>query len=318
MFLTLPLVFSVPRASSSIWSPAPGSIIDPQTGLQTRIVHRPSGITLVLIPAGQFRMGSPENELDRGRSERQHPRIIRKPFYMGETEVTVAQFRRFVNTAKYLTDAERGTEEGGHHKGAFATIADGERDWSAVANWRNPFPNFKEYCLSDDHPVVQVSWNDAKRFVDHFGLQLPTEAQWEYAMRAGTTTRFFWGDSEAGGKGYGNIKDLASKKRFSRWVQSFPFDDGSTFVNVVGSYKPNPWKLHDMVGNVQEWIQDQYVREYPPDGADESAIENGVGRVMRGGSWFDAPDSQRAAKRFGFAQQGRRDFIGFRVVMKIP
>ncbi len=302
----------------SAWLPAPGSTIDPQTGLQTRIVHRESGIVLVLIPAGKFQMGSPETEPDRGRGERQHLRIIRQPFYMGETEVTVAQFRRFVNATKYLTDAERGTEEGGHHKGAFATVADGERDWSEVASWQNPFPNFKEYKLRDDHPVVQVSWNDARRFVEHYGLQLPTEAQWEYAMRAGTTTKYFWGDDEAGGKGYGNIKDAASKKRFVRWVQSFPFDDGSTFVNVVGSYKPNPWRLRDMVGNVQEWCQDQFVREYPPDGSDESAVENGSGRVMRGGSWFDAPDLQRSAKRFGFAPQGRRDFIGFRVVMKAP
>lgn len=298
--------------------PAPGSTIDPQTGLQTRIVHRESGIVLVLIPAGKFQMGSPETEPDRGRGERQHLRIIRQSFYMGETEVTVAQFRRFVNATKYLTDAERGTEEGGDQKGAFATVADGERDWSEVASWQNPFPNFKEYKLRDDHPVVQVSWNDARRFVEHYGLQLPTEAQWEYAMRAGTTTKYFWGDDEAGGKGYGNIKDAASKKRFVRWVQSFPFDDGSTFVNVVGSYNPNPWRLRDMVGNVQEWCQDQFVREYPPDGSDESSVENGSGRVMRGGSWFDAPDLQRSAVRFGFAPQGRRDFIGFRVVMKVP
>src|SRR5688572_22129261 len=105
------------------WLPAPGSTIDPQTGLQTRIVHPESGIVMVLIPAGQFRMGSPETETDRGRGERQHLRIIRQPFYMGETEVTVGQFRRFVNAIKYVTDAERGVEEGGHHKGAFATIA---------------------------------------------------------------------------------------------------------------------------------------------------------------------------------------------------
>lgn len=300
-----------------IWAPAPGSTIDPQTGLPTRIVHKQSGIAMVLIPAGRFRMGSPETEPDRGRGERQHLRVIRQPFYLGETEVTVEQFRRFVNATKYVTDAERGTEEGGHYKGAFATVADGEREWSEIANWQNPYPNFKEYCLSDDHPVVQVSWNDAKRFADHFGLQLPTEAQWEYAMRAGTTTPYFWGDSVAGGEGYGNIKDAASKKRFARWVQSFPFDDGSTFVSAVRSYKPNPWKLYDMVGNVQEWMQDTYQRDYPPDGADESAIETGTGRVMRGGSWFDAPDAQRSAKRFGFAPQGRRDFIGFRVVMKI-
>lgn len=300
--------------ASLIW---PYSIVEPQAELPARIVHRESGIVLVLIPAGRFQMGSPETETERGRGERQHPRIIRQPFYMGETEVTVEQFRRFVNATKYVTDAERGTEEGGHHKGAFATVADGEREWSEAANWQNPFPNFKEYSLRDDHPVVQVSWNDAKRFVDHYGLQLPTEAQWEYAMRAGTTTKYFWGNADAAGEGYGNIKDAASRKRFSRWVQSFPFDDGSTFVSAVGSYKANPWKLRDMVGNVQEWCQDQFRREYPPDGSDESAIEDGAGRVMRGGSWFDAPDAQRSAKRFAFAQQGRRDFIGFRVVMKV-
>jgi formylglycine-generating enzyme required for sulfatase activity len=302
VFLTLALVCAMSTAS--------------QSGLPTRIVHRESGIVLVLIPAGRFQMGSPETEPDRSKGERQHLRIIREPFYMAETEVTVAQFRKFVEATKYVTDAERGVEEGGHHKGAFATVADGEREWSGTASWRNSFPNFKEYKLRDDHPVVQVSWNDATRFVEHFGLQLPTEAQWEYAMRAGTTTKYFWGDSEAAGSGYANIKDAKSKKRFVRWNTSFSFDDGSTFVSVVGSYKPNPWGLRDMVGNVQEWCQDQFVRDYPPDGSDESAAENGSGRVMRGGSWFDAPDLQRSAKRFGFAPQGRRDFIGFRVVMK--
>jgi formylglycine-generating enzyme required for sulfatase activity len=147
-----------------------------QTGLPERIVHRESGIKLVLIPAGRFQMGSPESEPDRSRGERQHLRIIREPFYMSETEVTVAQFRKFVEATKYVTDAERGVEEGGHHKGAFATVADGEREWSETASWRNPYPNFKEYKLRDDHPVVQVSWNDASRFVEYFALQLPTEA----------------------------------------------------------------------------------------------------------------------------------------------
>src|SRR5215217_6754443 len=172
-----------------------GNEVNPQTRLPTRIVHRESGIVLVLIPAGQFRMGSPETEADRGRWERQHRRIITRPFYMGETEVTVEQFRRFVNATNYVTDAERGVEEGGHTKGAFATVPDGDREWNSSASWKNPFPNLSDYRLRDDHPVVQVSWNDARRFVEHFGLQLPTEAQWEYAARAGTTTAYFWGDS---------------------------------------------------------------------------------------------------------------------------
>lgn len=210
----------------SPWIPAPGSTIDPQTGLHTRIVHRESGIVLVLIPAGKFQMGSPESEPDRVGGERQHLRIIREPFYMAETEVTVAQFRRFVNATKFVTDAERGVEEHGHFKGAFATVADGEREWSEVASWRNPFPNFKEYHLLDNHPVVQVSWNDARRFVEHFGLQLPTEAQWEYAMRAGSATRYLWGDSEAAGKGYGNVKDAASRNVLSGGTHRFRLTTG--------------------------------------------------------------------------------------------
>ena len=217
----------------------------------------------------------------------------------------------------YLTDAERGTEEGGHTKGAFATVPDGDREWSANASWQFPFPNMIEHRLRDDHPVVQVSWNDAKAFAKHFGYQLPTEAQWEYAARAGTTTAYFWGNDEAGGKGFGNMNDASAAKRFHKWNRSFSWDDGYVFLAPVRSFKPNAWGLHDMMGNVQEWCEDAFVRDYPADGADESAAIGGNARVIRGGSWLDPPDLYRLAKRFGFAPQGRRDFIGFRVVMKV-
>jgi formylglycine-generating enzyme required for sulfatase activity len=285
--------------------------------LPARIVHRESGIALVLIPAGRFQMGSPENEPDRGRGERQHWRVIKEPFYIGETEVTVEQFRRFVNATNYVTDAERGVEEGGHTKGAFATVPDGDREWNSSASWKNPFPNLSDYRLRDDHPVVQVTWNDARRFVEHFGLQLPTEAQWEYAARAGTTTAYFWGDSPDGGRGYGNVNDTLAKKRFCNWNQSFSFDDGVELLAPVRGFKPNPWKLYDVISNVAEWCEDVYQRDYPADGADESAAGGGNARVMRGGSWLDPPDLYRMAKRFAFAPQGRRDFLGFRVVMKV-
>jgi sulfatase modifying factor 1 len=185
-------------------------------------------------------------------------------------EVTTEQFRRFVRATKYQTDAERGVEEGGHGEGAYATTPDGERQWTASANWRNPFPNLKEYRVRDNHPVAQVSWNDAKRFVEHYGLQLPTEAQWEYAARAGSRTLFFWGDADGGGKGHGNVQDAAGRKQFQRWT-SFPFDDGVVLLSAVGKYRPNAWKVHDMVGNVSEWCQDKYVTNYPGDGADEQA-----------------------------------------------
>ena len=292
------------------------SLNQAQTNLPERIVHKESGITLILIQAGRFQMGSPENEPERGRGEKQHWRVIKEPFYIGETEVTVEQFRRFVKATNYLTDAERGVEEGGHTKGAFATVPEGDREWHAEASWKNPFPNLKDFRQRDDHPVVQVSWNDARRFVEHFGLQLPTEAQWEYAARAGTTTAYLWGNGEAAAKGFGNVNDASARKRFCQWNRSFPFEDGNVLIAPVRSFKPNPWKLHDVTGNVQEWCEDFYHRDYPADGADETAAVNGSGRVMRGGSWLDPPDLYRMAKRFAFLPQGRRDFLGFRVAMK--
>ena len=299
--------------------PAERSTTDPATGLPTRIVHKGSGIILVLIPAGEFQMGSPGDEAGRLSDERRHRRIISKPFYIGETEVTVEQFRRFARATSYQTDAERGVEEGGHERGAFAAMPDGDREWTASASWLNPFPNLKEYCVSDNHPVVHVSWNDAKRFVEHFGLRLPTEAQWEYAARAGSRTRFFWGDAESGGRGYGNVQDASGRKRFPRWNTSFTFDDGVVILSDVGIYRPNAWRIYDMVGNVSEWCQDAFAKEYPGDGTDERAIEGeGKGpRVIRGSSWLDAPDFSRSAKRIGFLPQGRRDFVGFRVATTI-
>ena len=291
--------------------------VESQKNPAARVFARESGITFVLISPGRFQMGSPENEPGRGNGERQHWRTIKEPFYISETEVTVEQFRRFVKATGYLTDAERGTEEGGHTKGAFATVPDGDREWSINASWQFPFPNMIEHHLRDDHPVVQVSWNDAQSFVKHFGYQLPTEAQWEYAARAGTRTAYLWGNDEAGGKGFGNVNDASAAKRFCKWNRSFPFDDGYVFLAPVRSFKPNAWGLHDVEGNVAEWCEDAFVREYPADGADESAATNGNARVIRGGSWLDPPDLYRLAKRFGFAPQGRRDFIGFRVVMKV-
>jgi formylglycine-generating enzyme required for sulfatase activity len=298
---------------------APGSARDPVTGLPTRIIHQPSGITFVLIPAGDFLMGSPPGEEGRLRDEDQHRRVVRQPFYLGETEVTVAQFRRFVQATGYQTDAESGTPVGGHMVGSFATVAAGDRDWSAMTNWRNPFPNLRDYRLRNDHPVVHISWNDAQRFCAQFGLKLPTEAQWEYAVRAGTQTRYFWGDQEADGKSYANVADLLGRQRFRGWNQGFSFSDGVTLLASVRRYRPNAWGLYDMVGNALEWVEDDYIRCYPGDGADEAAAraDSDTGHVLRGGSWIDAPAYGRSAVRVTMASAARRDFIGFRVTLPI-
>lgn len=298
---------------------APGSATDAATGLPKRVIHKLSGVVLVLIPAGEFVMGSPKSEANRLNSEDQHRRVIRQPFYLGETEVTVAQFRRFVTATKYKTDAESGRPLDRFTVGSFAAVPQGDREWSLVANWRNPLPNLPEYRARDNHPVIHVSWNDAKRFAEHFGFQLPTEAQWEYAARAGTQTSFFWGERAEDGARHANVCDERARRRFKDVGEPFPFDDGAALVTKAGSYRPNSWGLYDMVGNVLEWVEDVYIHCYPGDGADESAAigDDKTGRVLRGGSWLDSPTHTRSAARVTMEQAARRDFIGFRVVKRI-
>lgn len=301
------------------YAPVPGAAKDAATGLPQRILHQASGMVLILIPAGAFVMGSPKAEANRMDSENQHRRIIRQPFYLGETEVTVAQFRRFVAVTKYKTDAEAGTPLDAHRVGSFAALPHGDRAWSLLANWRNPFPNLPEYRRRDEHPVVHVSWNDAQRFCSHFGFQLPTEAQWEYAARAGSQTSYFWGDQAEDGAGFANVNDEQARRRFKDTGQTLRFDDRAALVKNVRRYRPNAWGLYDMVGNVLEWVEDAYVHCYPGDGADESAAagDNKAGRVLRGGSWLDSPTYLRSAVRVTMEEAARRDFIGFRVVKSL-
>jgi formylglycine-generating enzyme len=287
--------------------PADGATTDAATGFPTRAVHDASGVTLVLVPAGEFRMGQ---------GKAAHRRVIRRPFYLGETEVTNAQYRGFVEAAGYHTDAERGVPLDGHTTGSFAHVPSGsragQRDWSAVASWRRPFPYLGDPPPRDDHPVVHVTWNDAAAFAAHFGLRLPTEAEWEYAARAGTTTTYPWGDDPAGGAGYANLGDQAHQRAFPAGNAPVPFDEGAATLSPVGAYKPNAWGLKDMIGNVEEWVQDTYAR-YPADGADESPVLGDGGKVIRGRSWLDGPGMNRPAVH----REARRDFIGFRVAVSV-
>ncbi|NOT59145.1 MAG: SUMF1/EgtB/PvdO family nonheme iron enzyme [Acidobacteria bacterium] len=329
LLAALALALSLGAAQSVAQSPsrllpdgyvkAKGAATDSATGLPKRVLHRASGVTLVLIPAGEFSMGSPTGEAERMDGEDQHRRIIHQPFYLGETEVTVAQFRRFVAATKYKTDAEAGTPLDAHRVGSFAALPHGDRTWSLLANWRNPFPNLPEYRRRDEHPVVHVSWNDAQRFCAHFGFQLPTEAKWEYAARAGSQTSYFWGDRAQDGADFANVNDEQARRRFKDTGQTLPFDDGAALVTNVRRYRPNAWGLYDMVGNVLEWVEDAYVHCYPGDGADESAAtgDNKAGRVLRGGSWLDSRTYLRSAVRVTMEEAARRDFIGFRIVKRL-
>jgi formylglycine-generating enzyme required for sulfatase activity len=289
-------------------------------------------LKLALIPAGKFTMGSPEEEKkaavkeavaagipeatasDVFKDEVQHEVTISKPFYMGVTHVTVDQFAAFVKDSGYKTDAEKDGWSAGFE------IKDGELDVKKVngCSWRNP-----SYDQKGDHPVVQVSWNDAKAFCDWLSKKsgktvvLPTEAQWEYACRAGTKTAYPWGDNPDDGKGWANCSDQTLKKKIPNqkgWT-FFSWDDGYVFTSPVPSFKANAFGLYDMNGNAWQWCQDRYGDYEKGAATDPTGADTGGLRVLRGGSWDGDPGNCRSAYRLRDVPGDRGDSRGFRVAV---
>jgi len=306
------------------------SRLHPPKASKERAVDLGGGVKMafVLIPAGSFTMGSTEADIKAvvakwpeavaewfADEKPAHKVTISRAFWMGKHEVTVGQFRKFVDATGYKTDAEKGTG----FKGAFV-VADGEGKLAEDASWRNPY--FKQ---TDDHPVVCVSWNDARAFVDWLNAtdkarpagstyRLPTEAEWEYACRAGTTTWYQWGDDPDKGKGWCNAADVTAKKTFPDWTV-FNWDDGFLYTAPVGSFKANAFGLHDMHGNAWEWCQDWYGAYKEGDQKDPTGPESGERRVLRGGSWSSYPRNCRSALRNRYLPEFRYTIAGFRVVL---
>jgi anti-anti-sigma factor len=288
------------------------------------------GMKLVLIPAGEFKMGSGESTeataaffnkaygkdfLTAGFFKDEHPQHrvrITKPFYLGTYHVTRGQFRQFVAATACKTDAEKG-----ERPGAFGwEPGKKECGFNEKYSWRNV--GFEQ---TDEHPVVNVSWNDAVAFCKWLSrkegetYRLPTEAEWEYACRAGTTTRYYSGDDPETLAKVGNVADAAAKAKFPNWTWTIKATDGYVFTAPVGKFKPNAFGLYDMHGNAWQWCADWYGAEYyaasPVD--DPTGPDSGPGRVLRGGSWDDRPGGARSAKRVRVPPDDRGSDVGFRV-----
>jgi formylglycine-generating enzyme required for sulfatase activity/serine/threonine protein kinase len=271
------------------------------------------GMKLVLIPAGEFLMGSPESDPSAESPEKPQHRVwITRPFNLGVTEVTRGQFRRFVDDAGYQTEAEK------DGKGGFGWNEETNRfDQNARYTWRTP-----GFDQTDEHPVVSVSWNDAVAFAQWLSrkegksYRLPTEAEWEYACRAGTTTRFSNGDNEADLVAVGNVADGTAKEKHPDWTGAIAARDGYVYTAPVGRFQANAFGLYDMHGNVWEWCSDGYAADYyQRSPANDPSGDFGAAPVIRGGSWFREPLVSRSASRLRFRLGARYGHIGFRVAL---
>jgi formylglycine-generating enzyme len=303
----------------SAWLTGPLRADDPPRDVTNGI-----GMKFVLIPAGEFQMGTSSDEpkqiqrIDKAFNAElavdeapKHLIRISQPFYLGMYEVTRRQFSEFVKATRYRTDAERDKPIP-----AARNETTGIRETPSKFTWNNA-----GFVQSDDHPVVNVSWNDAVAFCDWLKkterreYRLPTEAEWEYACRAGTTTLFQFGDRVEDLSTYANIADQSARVKFANWAHAIDTDDGYPCTAPVGKLKPNAWGLYDMHGNVWEWCSDIYDKEfykqaftYDPPGAKAGSL-----RVCRGGSWAHSPKDCRSAVRLGLDPAARNQFRGLRI-----
>jgi formylglycine-generating enzyme required for sulfatase activity len=274
---------------------------------------------MTALPAGVFIMGSPPSERERTGYQEESRQIKLDAFYLGSRELSVGEFRRFIDETGYRTSAEQAG-------GAFAyNETRGEWEFRAGADWRRP--GFRQ---GDDHPVVNVSWFDAAAYCNWLsekeglkpayavsgeevrwdksagGYRLPTEAEWEYACRAGTTGPF---------SGGGRISTAQAN-----YNGNFPYFNDSPGLfrkatTPAASFRPNSWGLYDMHGNVWEWCWDFYgLSGEETEGAENPAgPDSGAHRVNRGGGWDSAAGNLRSAARSSDFPETAGSSLGFRL-----
>lgn len=351
------LLLSLTTSGAIVWSGSSlthGNEPEPKPNRQAEV----SEIAFVRIEAGEYRRGFDRDDQGEHRFNMAHPfsnkqefrfehpahRVaISNAFEISTTEVTVAQFRSFVEATGYKTEAER-------NRGALGCFPD-EKDYvdrfhkSADVTWKSP--GFEQ---TDQHPVVAISWNDAQAFCrwlsdrDGVRYRLPTEAEWEYACRAGESTWYCWGEDPDEAYVHANVADGALEAaqpdttRYQRAVRLTANEgDEVVFTAPIASYKPNAWGLHDMHGNVWEWCEDRwsadlyerYFDGVPRQERDQVLVTDpvvteatdqhkyGDWRVIRGGGWTCAPAAVRSSIRTFAEASDATVYTGFRIVREV-
>jgi len=321
IFLLFPLAYAAPKPVTE--QPSSGSQPEkvspkkaeppgvptpqPQASPEGTYQDPVTGMEFVLVKGGCFPMGDAFGDGDA--DEKPVHRVCVGDFYMGKFEVTLGQFRQFVQETGYRTEAERG--DGSYY------FTGTEWKKGQDINWKNP-----GFAQTDRHPVVCVSYNDAMAFAEWLSrksgrtIRLPTEAEWEYAARSGGKKyKYSWGN----GSPSANIGDLSAKKQFPKWPVPIweGYDDGYVYTAPVGTYQPNELGLYDMTGNVWEWCADWYGEKYYSESPQENpqGPTSGQYRVLRGGSWGGVPRGVRAALLGRSDPSDRVVLDGFRLVL---
>ena len=270
---------------------------------------------LVVVPTGSFMMGSPDSE-DGHRANEEPLREVKLAVgvALGRDDVTVGQFRAFASDADYVTTAEETGTSSVYDEESGRMID------RRGANWRDDYLGEK---AADDLPVLHVSWTDAQAYVQWLSTRtgkkyrLPSEAEFEYALRAGTATRFPWGDKNPG-KVYGNLTGDGDRSPHLKrsWAKAFPhYSDGFWGPSPVGSFAPSRFGLRDIEGNVSVWIEDCWHDNYTRAPSDSRAWMNPgcAEHVIRGASWGSSQDQSRSAYRLTAPSQTRSARVGIRV-----
>ena len=276
---------------------------------------------MVKINPGCYLMGSQIDEIGRNETERQHEVCIDNPYELAKFEVTVEQFRKFVDETGYKTDAEKNIE----NNGCWSLDPEDEDPWEfkSWASWQNPYKNLE---IIDSYPVSCVSANDIEQFlvwlngIADTNFRLPTEAEWEFAVRGKTEAISRpWGNRQEEACIYANVADTTNipelthqNSKPSPWPSYHNCSDGFLYAAPVGTFKPNHHGIHDLIGNVWELTCSGYSGSY---GKFETACstDQKQARADRGGGWESEPASARSATRGSVPYFARASNIGFRL-----
>jgi len=248
-------------------------------GYASRIIHQKTGIELVLVPAGTFTMGDSQTW---SKSGPLHEVTLARTFYIGKTQVTNGQYNNFIEQSGY---------------NGFADVDPAYDTYLLHIRGKSIMPT------GDNFPIVYVSWYNAKAFCKWGGnLDLPTEAEWEYCCRAGTTTQYSFGDDVSDYEQYG-----------------WELLNSQAHPHQVAELKPNGWGIYDMHGNVWEWCLDDFIYGYEGAPTDGSArLDNRMTKVLRGSAWGYIQQPRGSAARHNGAPTNTINEVGFRVVLGLP